>query len=542
MKKTRFVSVGRTIAIKSSLITLMFGLIVTPLFRDYIYDRAQYDIVAKGERDFSQFSQIKLTNFNMLLGYLENFSFDLSTRDGLTLDSMDSSLSDKWAVVSLINGIESIELYNSLSQFTHQYGDPSGTLPEGFIRDVIAQGKPKEIFLCDESCEYIVAAPLISENGEIIAMSMALSADVILDSFSLVSDSVGAFASVDAAMGNLVSTYASFSPRLRDVDFNYYTSVYNAKTKPSKSDDMRVEKVGDRQLSFNVVSLSDQESLGMHLFWFSDVTSIINERDKSLEQIIIMMVVTCVALFFIIAILHRGFSRKAKVVANALPLLVESEFDEAEAIWSRYSHKGRFEDEMDVLINTGRKVTQQLKRLNIQVEEQSQRLHVMAYRDVLTGLGNRQSFYEGLDQKMRELSRRDVYLGLLFMDIDGFKPVNDTFGHNAGDFLLKVLAERVSECIRRADTLYRLAGDEFVILADDLTSEQGLQMLAEKVISVMAQTILWEGNPLNISLSIGGVVTKNSNLERDYFLHVADEAMYISKNTGKGKYTFHGIV
>jgi diguanylate cyclase (GGDEF)-like protein len=166
----------------------------------------------------------------------------------------------------------------------------------------------------------------------------------------------------------------------------------------------------------------------------------------------------------------------------------------------------------------------------------------MAYRDSLTGLPNRQSFYESLNQQLRLLSRRDKFLGLLFIDVDGFKPVNDTYGHKAGDFILTTLAVRVNNCIRQADTLFRLAGDEFVIIVSELEAEDGLHIIARKVVDSMHRPTSWEGHILDVSLSVGGVMTKNSDLHQDEFLHKADEAMYISKNTGKGKYTFLGIL
>jgi diguanylate cyclase (GGDEF)-like protein len=142
--------------------------------------------------------------------------------------------------------------------------------------------------------------------------------------------------------------------------------------------------------------------------------------------------------------------------------------------------------------------------------------------DPLTGIANRRAFLTALDGALRHDG------GLLFIDLDGFKAVNDTLGHAAGDRLLTVVADRLSAVVRSTDMLARLAGDEFVVLATDVRDQAQLAELSERVATAFTQPVLLDDTALAVRASIGGALF-TAGQDREDVLHRADLAMYTAK-------------
>ncbi|MBK9443493.1 MAG: diguanylate cyclase [Comamonadaceae bacterium] len=162
----------------------------------------------------------------------------------------------------------------------------------------------------------------------------------------------------------------------------------------------------------------------------------------------------------------------------------------------------------------------------------------LAFYDPLTGLPNRRLVTERLVQDLSRARRCKTRLALLFIDLDHFKPVNDTLGHEVGDWLLQAVAQRIQLCLRASDTAGRLGGDEFVALLPDLSSIDAAMGVAEKIRQALAQEFLTEqGVVLQISASIGvAVFPDHAQTEKD-LLHVGDEAMYRAKKGGRNAVT-----
>ena len=169
------------------------------------------------------------------------------------------------------------------------------------------------------------------------------------------------------------------------------------------------------------------------------------------------------------------------------------------------------------------------------------RINFLAYHDRLTGLPNRALFFDRLSQAMSQARRRKNHVALLFLDLDGFKPVNDMYGHEAGDAVLKMVAQRLLACVRGVDSVARLGGDEFAIVAGEIEHPAEIEKVAEKILQAFAQPmVLPNGLACNVGASIGiGIFPDNGN-EMDSLLAAADAAMYDSKHSGKNTYTYFG--
>jgi diguanylate cyclase (GGDEF)-like protein/PAS domain S-box-containing protein len=158
----------------------------------------------------------------------------------------------------------------------------------------------------------------------------------------------------------------------------------------------------------------------------------------------------------------------------------------------------------------------------------------LAFHDALTGLPNRLLFHERLDHALKRSTRDGERLSLIFIDLNGFKEVNDSLGHEAGDFVLKAVATRFHELLRRsADTVARYGGDEFVILIEDLKDAGQCVQLAHRVVTEMARPIDYRGHCIRIGASIGMAFFPQDGNTREALLQHADAAMYSAKLTGK---------
>lgn len=162
-----------------------------------------------------------------------------------------------------------------------------------------------------------------------------------------------------------------------------------------------------------------------------------------------------------------------------------------------------------------------------------------AYHDALTGLPNRTLLADRLTQSLLRTDRNQALLAVCYLDLDGFKNVNDTLGHAAGDELLKEVARRFSKLLRGNDTVARLGGDEFVILFEDLKDTDDLKLLLDRLLQNLNEPILLGNDIANVSASIGVTLYPLDKNARKELLEHADLAMYHAKESGKSQYKLY---
>ncbi|PXX39926.1 diguanylate cyclase domain-containing protein [Undibacterium pigrum] len=174
--------------------------------------------------------------------------------------------------------------------------------------------------------------------------------------------------------------------------------------------------------------------------------------------------------------------------------------------------------------------------VKVDVSERKQvndKLAYLAHHDSLTHLPNRTLFFERLAQGLALAKRNKTRLALMYIDLDRFKPVNDTYGHAVGDILLQQAAERMKQCLRESDTVGRIGGDEFVALTLNVTDEQSACLLAEKMRAVLSQVFAIAGNEHFISASIGVAIYPDHGSSEIELAKKADIAMYAAKAGGR---------
>ena len=164
------------------------------------------------------------------------------------------------------------------------------------------------------------------------------------------------------------------------------------------------------------------------------------------------------------------------------------------------------------------------------------RIRFMAYYDSLTGLPNRQLFHDRADQAIHLARRNNRIVGIMFLDLDSFKSVNDTLGHEGGDMLIKAVGAKLDACLRKSDTVARFGGDEFLVLLNSIDSVDDIPHVADKVIHLFREPIIIKGQELFITASAGISVFPADGENAEALIKHADIAMYTAKEKGKNQY------
>ncbi|MDH5764861.1 MAG: EAL domain-containing protein [Gammaproteobacteria bacterium] len=223
---------------------------------------------------------------------------------------------------------------------------------------------------------------------------------------------------------------------------------------------------------------------------------------------------------------------KAIVSGNDWQGEVSTKMKNGDTFWSLMSISP-IKDEQNKIshfVAVGEDITQ-LKMAQSQIEQ-------LAYVDSLTGLANRVLFRDRIEQILKNIARNQSEAALLYLDLDQFKRINDSLGHDVGDALLMHVADRLRDCVRHQDTVARMGGDEFVILLTNIDGVAGATLVARKILDIMNQPIRLLSHEMIVTPSIGITMAPADSLNADILLKNADLAMYKAKTQGRNNYQF----
>lgn len=185
---------------------------------------------------------------------------------------------------------------------------------------------------------------------------------------------------------------------------------------------------------------------------------------------------------------------------------------------------------VEAIAGTAHDITERKKREDLNWQQ--------ANFDQLTGLPNRRLFLDRLALEVKNAARTGAYTALFFIDLDHFKEVNDQYGHDAGDQLLRLVTVRLRSCVRETDMVSRLGGDEFTVILQDLDGTPNIDMVAEKILAEMSKPFQVRGNKVRITVSIGIAVCPYDGATPEILVTNADHAMYLAKNAGRNHLQF----
>lgn len=224
-----------------------------------------------------------------------------------------------------------------------------------------------------------------------------------------------------------------------------------------------------------------------------------------------------------------------KAIINYEPYVLEYRIitKENKAKWVWEKGTGVYDDNKNLIALEGF-ITDITER-----KEAEQKFKFMAHYDALTGLANRTLFFDRLNHAIKMAKRGMYMIALLYIDLDGFKFINDTYGHDAGDALLKETANRLLECVRESDTLARIGGDEFTVILSRIENKKSATIVANKILRNVANPYNLNGIICNISASLGISIYYAGDEDADTLIKKADIAMYRAKQSGKNSYILY---
>ncbi len=265
------------------------------------------------------------------------------------------------------------------------------------------------------------------------------------------------------------------------------------------------------------------------------LTSDLQDLDKRRKHLLLVAGLLAVLALIVGGIsgtlLQRRISRPIFELAQAMD---EVTFDQNFAV--RVSQSG-----IDEIVHLGRgfnAMLSELERRDAARQSAEAKLQFQAFNDALTGLPNRRLFSDRLTQVLATALRESQILALLYIDLDGFKLVNDSLGHSIGDALLVQVATRLLSRVRRSDTLARLGGDEFTVVLGNLHKKEEASLVAKDVLDALAAPFLVEGHQLTIGASIGISIFPENAQDGADLMQQADSAMYASKRDGRNRATY----
>jgi diguanylate cyclase (GGDEF)-like protein len=235
-----------------------------------------------------------------------------------------------------------------------------------------------------------------------------------------------------------------------------------------------------------------------------------------------------------------------RAAAPTTPVIILTDGDHEEVAMSHL--RGVHEGALDYLVKSkldgnvlARVMLYGIERQRLlAILEQARRIEQqMVSHDALTGLPNRQLFYDRLQHTLALAKRHQRLAAILFLDLDGFKHINDTLGHSIGDLLLQVAATRLKTCTRESDTLARLGGDEFAVIFGEIAHEQDAARVAEKILATLSAPYLIHGHELFTTTSIGITLYPADGSDLESLVKSAEIAMYRAKSDGKNNYRFY---
>ena len=335
---------------------------------------------------------------------------------------------------------------------------------------------------------------------------------------------------LDAALNRILDNPQVVSVH---VDDNLANTLPLERLRPGFSQSLTEETAAKRLRRYQQTIERTGDNLGTLTVWF-DVSygqGLLSERRTEMLLLVALQVLASLVVLMPILV-TRVFKPIERLKAQATALLEHTEeVTGPQFLWRR-------NDEIGLLGRHLGQVQGQLKELFAQLATKNAQLQQLALYDHLTGLPNRSLFTDLVQREILQARRTDQRFGLLFIDLDRFKAVNDTLGHAAGDALLVELARRLREILRNVDVVCRQSGDEFLVMARHVDHWESLGEMADRILKAMEEPVATGHGMARVSASIGIAMFPDDADEFEVLVKNADTAMYQAKSLGRARYSF----
>lgn len=450
-----------------------------------------------------------------------------------SLESLQQTLSGLSEYLTLNFQVESLYLFDEHGVVGNPLQPVNKTI-EKLVNTTRASFESRSLLYCDSVCTHYISIPIMANGETLPVIVVSTSMRELLYLFSRATD-VHKVAVVQHKETSSELSELRVASQVSAANRQYFQSLFDALPDNWRIDDLVIRGMNvaleNQQLLVSLLPFNHASGDHPYLLIVQDVSAMVRQN----EQYQYIVISSAVALFFIFSSLLYLFLNQYRIrlldVSERLPMLAEHKFSEFYTIAAkrRKSPIFKFTDELDVVEDAANNLARQLESFDGQMAINTAKLEKMAMFDVLTGLPNRNMLTFQIEKQLAGSIRDDRLVALMFMDLDDFKKVNDSHGHDVGDKLLKAAAMRISKPIRESDIASRFGGDEFVILLSNIESKKHVDTVAKKLIEEFKEPIIVDGVTFYVSISIGIAITNHSRATPVELLRHADIAMYEAK-------------
>jgi len=450
-----------------------------------------------------------------------------------SLESLQQTLSGLSEYLTLNFQVESLYLFDEHGVVGNPLQPVNKTI-EKLVNTTRASFESRSLLSCDSVCTHYISIPIMANGETLPVIVVSTSMRELLYLFSRATD-VHKVAVVQHKETSSELSELRVASQVSAANRQYFQSLFDALPDNWRIDDLVIRGMNvaleNQQLLVSLLPFNHASGDHPYLLIVQDVSAMVRQN----EQYQYIVISSAIALFFIFSSLLYLFLNQYRIrlldVSERLPMLAEHKFSEFYTIAAkrRKSPIFKFTDELDVVEDAANNLARQLESFDGQMAINTAKLEKMAMFDVLTGLPNRNMLTFQIEKQLASSIRDDRLVALMFMDLDDFKKVNDSHGHDVGDKLLKAAAMRISKPIRESDIASRFGGDEFVILLSNIESKKHVDTVAKKLIEEFKEPIIVDGVTFYVSISIGIAITNHSRATPVELLRHADIAMYEAK-------------
>ena len=515
----------------SALMVLSLAISMLSISRlDQEFEQYQGNKLRQGNAQFDMQSRIVREKVGV---WLESFTDLIQLREQGDFYQAANALEQQFDALQINHNVESVWLVSEHVKPVFQ-SSPMPAQVLASIKRVIQTSAPDYQLSCVQECLQLVSIPILNAKGDMAIVSMAISfVDVIFAINQALENQVAIVAfekstEVKLAQAEIITSSA---PKLMNSLF--MNSQSQAMLSNVKKDGLQIE-FNDKSFLINLMRLGDSKTQDFYMAQVDDVSSFTEKYRDYRLQFVFSAIAILIVIAFLVHFVAGPFTKRLLVLTDILPLLAKKEFEQFRK--TKIKQSKVFPDEIDVLINATTALSYELEQLNIEITQKTKELENIAMYDLLTGLPNRNMLNFQLRKVINNASRKGSNAGILFLDLDDFKKVNDTHGHGEGDKLLIEAANRINLSVTSADIVCRFGGDEFLILLNENTSLELAQELAKSILKSFQKPIKINSSLFYVTCSIGIAMLEDELIQASELISRADIAMYEAKGNGGDQY------
>lgn len=392
----------------------------------------------------------------------------------------------------------------------------------------------RSILSCTTVCTHYISVPIMAESSSVPVIVLATSMRELLYLFNRATEvyKVAVVQPVTTPSGELA---LNISSPLSAANRMFIQNMLAALPSDTSLDNLVTRGINvlleERHLLVSLLPFNHIGGDQPYLLIVEDTTSVVRQNKRYRYIVIVSAITVFVVLSLLLYIFLNQYKTRLLEVSKRLPMLAEHRFKEfyASSAKGRKAWLFKLTDELDVVEEAANNLARQLESFDGQMAVNTAKLEKMAMFDVLTGLPNRNMLTFQIEKQLAGSNREEKLVALMFMDLDDFKKVNDSHGHDVGDKLLKAAAMRISKPIRETDIASRFGGDEFVILLSNIENKNQVDVVAQKLLEEFKEPIVVDNTTFYVSISIGIAVTNHARATPVELLRHADIAMYEAK-------------